>query len=65
MKAAQLRSLTDEELRQQESDLKRELLDMRVQQAVGQLEKPLRLRGLRRDLARVRTIARERAGKKV
>ncbi len=59
-KARELRELTDEELRQKLVDLKDELFRLRFQLATGQLENPMRIREVRRDFARVKTILRER-----
>lgn len=43
------------------AELKRSLYDLRVKQAIGQLEKPSKLRDLRRDVARIETLRRRRA----
>ncbi len=67
MKARQLRDMTIDELRAKERELADQLFALRVQKSTGQLEKPARLQALRRDLARVLTVAREReaaAGRK-
>ncbi len=61
MKASELRERSDEELVKQLSDLEGELFNLRFQQATGQLENPIRLRILRRDVARVKTVQRMRA----
>ncbi|MBO2518216.1 MULTISPECIES: 50S ribosomal protein L29 [Limnochorda] len=60
MKAEELRDLTSEELAQKVADLKEELFNLRFQMATGQLDNPMRLRAVRRDIARVRTVMRER-----
>jgi len=59
-KAKELRELTDEELRRKLVDLKDELFRLRFQLATGQLENPMRIREVRRDFARAKTILRER-----
>ena len=59
MKASKVRELSGEELSKKEMDLREELFRLRFQQATGQLENPVRLRMLRRDLARVMTVRRE------
>lgn len=51
---------TDDELRKQLSDLKAELFNLRFQHATGQLENPIRLRDVRKDIARVLTAQRLR-----
>jgi large subunit ribosomal protein L29 len=61
MKARELRDLTEEELKQRLDETKTELLNLRVQQSTGQIEKAVRLREVRRDVARVLTIMSERA----
>ena len=60
MKARELRELTEEELAQRGRDPEKELFALRMQQATAQLEKPSRIRELRRDLARIRTLTGER-----
>ena len=60
MKAAELRDLGVDELGAKERDLTDQLFRMRIQQSMGQLEAPTKIRTLRRDLARVKTILRER-----
>ena len=55
MKASDIKDLTGPELRQRLEDTRRELFNLRVQKASGQLEKPSRLRDLRRDAARIQT----------
>jgi large subunit ribosomal protein L29 len=62
MKAAQFRDQTVEELRDREKDLCEQLFALRLQKVTGQLEKPSRLRQVRKDLARVLTVLRERQG---
>ena len=59
MKTAELRQLGDEELRQRLSDAVSELFDLRIKKSTGQLERPMQLRKLRRDIARMRTVARD------
>jgi large subunit ribosomal protein L29 len=60
MKAAEIRELTDAEARAKLRDLQEELFNLRLQQQAARLENPSRMRGLRRDIARVKTILRER-----
>ena len=55
MKMSELKDLTVVELRAKSRDLRRDLFNLRLQQASAQLEKPARLRTLRRDIARVET----------
>ena len=60
MKAAELRDLAADELGVKERELSDELFRMRIQQSMGQLEAPDRLRLVRRDLARVKTFMRQK-----
>lgn len=63
MKAAKIREMTADEVSAKEKDLREELFRLRFQHATGQLENPIRMRHLRRELARVMTIRREMAAK--
>ena len=60
MKNEELRKLSNEELEKKIKESKEELFNLRFQQATGNLEKPSRLRDLRRQVARMKTIIRER-----
>ena len=60
MKAAETRSKSDDELRGQLADLKKEALNLRFQQASGQLENTARRKAVRRDIARILTVLDER-----
>jgi large subunit ribosomal protein L29 len=62
MKASQFRDQTAEELRERERELSEQLFALRLQKVTGQLEKPARVREVRRDLARVMTVLREKRG---
>ena len=59
MKASELRVLTPEELQVRLDQSRKELVNLRMQQATSQIENPARLNLLRRDVARIRTIERE------
>ncbi len=61
MKASEWRLVGDEEMLKSEQDLKKELFDLRFQAATEALENPARMRQIRRDLARIQTVRRERA----
>jgi large subunit ribosomal protein L29 len=61
MKAADVRQKTDDELAQQLIDLRKEAFNLRFQGASGQLENTGRVREVRRDIARIKTIINERA----
>ena len=60
MKIADFRSQTDDELRDQLHELKKEALNLRFQRASGQLEGTSRIRQVRRDIARVLSVLGER-----
>jgi large subunit ribosomal protein L29 len=61
MEAEKIRNLTDEELRHQEQEMADQLFKLKFQLNMGQTESMKKLRGLRKDIARVETVARERA----
>ena len=61
MKAADLRATSDDELKDQLLDLRKESFNLRFQAASGQLENTVRKRQVRRDAARIKTIMGERA----
>ena len=60
MKAEDLRAKSDDELKEQVLDLRKEAFNLRFQAASGQLENTARNRQVRRDIARVKTILTER-----
>ena len=62
MKAAELRDLGADELGAKERDLTDQLFRMRIQKSMGQLEAPDKMRTVRRDLARVKTVLRQKRG---
>jgi large subunit ribosomal protein L29 len=59
-KTAELRELGVEELRVREHDLDDQLFRLRIQKSMGHLDAPLKLRMVRRDLARVKTLLRQK-----
>ena len=60
MKVSEIRELTLEELRQREQDIAEELFNLKFQRATAQLENKMRVRQVRRDLARVKTVIQEK-----
>ncbi len=60
MKAVELRDLSSEELRGKLQELQEELFNLRFQLATGQIENVGRIRTVRRDIARVKTIQHQR-----
>ena len=65
MKASNVRDLSNAELTAKLADLKKELFNLRLSHATGQLTHPLALNSVKKDIARVKTVLREReqAGK--
>ena len=61
MKTQELRELTVDDLRAKEAQLAEQLFALRLQKVTGQLDNPVKLRHVRRDLARVLTVVREKA----
>ncbi len=61
MNASELRDKSADQLKDQLADLKKEAFNLRFQQATGQLENTSRMRQVRRDAARVKTILNEKA----
>ncbi len=59
MKAEKVRNLTEDELQHQERELNDQLFKLKFQMNMGQTESLKKIRGLRRDIARVKTILRE------
>lgn len=60
MKASEIRELTDAELNEKLTDLKSELFNLRFQHAINQLDNPMRLVAVKKDIARVKTVIRQR-----
>ncbi len=61
MKTSDLKPMTDDQLSEQLGQLKREAFNLRFQAATSQLEKPSRVREVRRTIARIKTLQNERA----
>ena len=59
MKAAEIRELSVAELNEKLSDLKAELFNLRFQHAINQLDNPTRMKAVKKDIARVKTVIRE------
>jgi len=60
MKANEIRSLTEKELEQKLLDLKKDLFMLRMQHATNHLDNPIKISATRRDIARVKTVIREK-----
>ena len=63
MKIADVRAMTPDQLKDEVLKLKKEQLNLRFQRATGQLEKTSRIRQVRRDVARIKTVERAAAAK--
>ena len=61
MKAVDVRAMSADQLTDELAKLKKEQFNLRFQQATGQLEKTSRIKEVRRDIARIKTIARQKA----
>jgi large subunit ribosomal protein L29 len=61
VKTSELKPMTDDQLSEQLGQLKREAFNLRFQAATSQLEKPSRIREVRRTIARIKTLQSERA----
>ena len=59
----EMRDLSQEELTAKAEELKKELFNLRFQQAMGQIENPMRLRTLRKDIAKTKTVLKEKYGR--
>ncbi len=62
MKPSELREMSVDQLQEKERDFRQEQFKLRFQHAAGQLEKTSRLKTLKREIARVKTIMREKRG---
>jgi len=60
MKVGEIRDLAVDELRAREKDLDDQLFRLRIQKSMGQLEAPAKVRDVRKDLARIKTVLREK-----
>lgn len=60
MKASEIKYLTEKELDTKLSELKAELFNLRFQLAVNQLDNPTRIKAVKKDIARIKTVQRER-----
>ena len=64
MKASELRETTVDELRKKEQDLRKELFNLRFQQATGEIENPMRIRAIRKSIARILTVITDKSKQK-
>lgn len=59
MKIREIRELSTDDLRQRIVDLKDQLSSLRLQKAMGQLDNPMKIRNIRKDIARINTVLQE------
>ena len=59
MKASEIRAMSTEELETKVKDLKAELFNLRFQLAINQIDNPMRISAVKKDIARIKTILRE------
>ena len=64
MKTKEIRELSSDELSGRKRELRQEVFNLRLQQAGGQMERPSRLKDIRKEVARIETILSERVNKK-
>ena len=60
MKAIEIKDMTSEEITQKVNELKQELFNLRFQAATAQLDNPMRIKEVKKDIARAKTVLRER-----
>ena len=60
MKASEIRELTEEELGNKKTELEDQLFKLKFQHALGQLENAMKIKTIKKDLARIKTIVREK-----
>ena len=60
MRPSELRTMTIEELKQKEQELRKELFNLRFQKATGEIQNPMRIKAVRKDIARILTIITEK-----
>ncbi|MDE6732092.1 MAG: 50S ribosomal protein L29 [Oscillospiraceae bacterium] len=60
MKASEIKFMSDPELQTKLAELKQELFNLRFQLAVNQLDNPTRIKAVKKDIARIKTVQRER-----
>ncbi len=61
MKARELRELSGDELQSKEEELKDQLFKLKFQHALGQLENAMKLKSIKKDIARIKTILKEKS----
>ena len=62
MKAREFREMSEDELQSKEAELKDQLFKLKFQHALGQLENALKLKNIKRDIAKLKTVLKEKSG---
>jgi large subunit ribosomal protein L29 len=65
VKTKEVKDLSSDELKQKDRDLAEELFRLRIRHASGQLESPAMMKNLRKDIARIKTVLRQREGQQI
>ncbi|MCD7823492.1 MAG: 50S ribosomal protein L29 [Oscillospiraceae bacterium] len=63
MKVSEIREMTPVEMNKKLDDLRKELFNLRFQHAVNQLDNPMRIKAVKKDIARIKTVIREQESK--
>lgn len=63
MKIKEIKDMSTDELKQKNTNIAEELFKLRIRHTSGQLESPAMMKNLRKDIARIKTVLRERKGK--
>lgn len=65
MKIKEIKDMSADELKQKNTNIAEELFKLRIRHTSGQLESPAMMKNLRKDIARIKTVLREREGKEI
>jgi len=65
MKYNELKAMNDDELLAKETDFRKEIFNLTIQKSVGSLENPKRIKTVKKDIARIKTILNERGGRQL
>jgi len=65
VKIKDVKDMSTDELKQKNTDIAEELFKLRIRHASGQLESPATMKNLRKDIARIKTVLREREGQNI
>lgn len=65
MKYNELKAMNDDELLVKETDFRKEIFNLTIQKSIGSLENPKRIKTVKKDIARIKTILNERSGRQL